>query len=225
MKRHFSKCAIRRGNPSGANHLTHAQAHLQKPPRSAPNSANGASAPPAISGLSISTSQPPSSYTAPWSAATARSSASTSLDQNQFPPSLGDSTRTSRSSSFIAADGNSDEERKRYSAGSNLAPVNGHLETHTNGVNGVSGVDRPMSYPMAADRPAAPGIRENQPNGWLGHQPIAASNGTLPSMQFMRPSGNGWPQYHASPNNDGPAHWSNCFTPGAQDTIIYNAQH
>jgi hypothetical protein len=30
LKRHFQKCSIRRGNPSGATHLSHAQAHLKK---------------------------------------------------------------------------------------------------------------------------------------------------------------------------------------------------
>lgn len=30
MKRHFQKCSIRRGNPTGASHLSHAQAHLKK---------------------------------------------------------------------------------------------------------------------------------------------------------------------------------------------------
>src|SRR5436309_15867218 len=33
LKRHFQKCSIRRGNPTGVSHLTHAQAHLNKPPR------------------------------------------------------------------------------------------------------------------------------------------------------------------------------------------------
>ncbi|KAM3085175.1 hypothetical protein ACMFMG_003604 [Clarireedia jacksonii] len=30
LKRHFQKCSIRRGNPSGLSHLSHAQAHLKK---------------------------------------------------------------------------------------------------------------------------------------------------------------------------------------------------
>ena len=30
MKRHFQKCSIRRGNPTGANHLQHSQSHLKK---------------------------------------------------------------------------------------------------------------------------------------------------------------------------------------------------
>lgn len=31
LKRHFQKCSIRRGNPTGASHLSHAQEHLKKP--------------------------------------------------------------------------------------------------------------------------------------------------------------------------------------------------
>ena len=30
LKRHFQKCSIRRGNPPGASHLSHAQAHLKR---------------------------------------------------------------------------------------------------------------------------------------------------------------------------------------------------
>jgi len=30
LKRHFQKCSIRRGNPTGASHLSHAQTHLKK---------------------------------------------------------------------------------------------------------------------------------------------------------------------------------------------------
>jgi hypothetical protein len=30
LKRHFQKCSIRRGNPTGASHLSHAQSHLKK---------------------------------------------------------------------------------------------------------------------------------------------------------------------------------------------------
>lgn len=30
LKRHFQKCSIRRGNPTGASHLSHSQAHIKK---------------------------------------------------------------------------------------------------------------------------------------------------------------------------------------------------
>ncbi|KAJ5282755.1 hypothetical protein N7505_000735 [Penicillium chrysogenum] len=30
LKRHFQKCSIRRGNPTGATHLSHPQAHLKR---------------------------------------------------------------------------------------------------------------------------------------------------------------------------------------------------
>ncbi|RKF71263.1 hypothetical protein GcC1_103005 [Golovinomyces cichoracearum] len=30
LKRHFQKCSLRRGNPTGASHLSHSQAHLKK---------------------------------------------------------------------------------------------------------------------------------------------------------------------------------------------------
>lgn len=42
LKRHFQKCSIRRGNPTGASHLSHAQAHLKKPGQHK-NNASGSS--------------------------------------------------------------------------------------------------------------------------------------------------------------------------------------
>ncbi len=30
LKRHFIKCSVRRGNPTGASHLSHPQAHVKK---------------------------------------------------------------------------------------------------------------------------------------------------------------------------------------------------
>jgi len=32
LKRHFIKCSVRRGNPTGATHLSHPQAHVKKNP-------------------------------------------------------------------------------------------------------------------------------------------------------------------------------------------------
>lgn len=40
LKRHFQKCSIRRGNPTGANHLAHSQAHLRKNRAGAANEQN-----------------------------------------------------------------------------------------------------------------------------------------------------------------------------------------
>lgn len=40
LKRHFQKCSIRRGNPTGASHLSHAQAHLKKS-HPGPHKSNG----------------------------------------------------------------------------------------------------------------------------------------------------------------------------------------
>ena len=34
LKRHFLKCSVRRGNPTGATHLSHPQAHVKKNPTS-----------------------------------------------------------------------------------------------------------------------------------------------------------------------------------------------
>jgi hypothetical protein len=42
LKRHFQKCSIRRGNPTGASHLSHAQAHLKKSQMPSENDMMGA---------------------------------------------------------------------------------------------------------------------------------------------------------------------------------------
>ncbi|KAL9092051.1 MAG: hypothetical protein Q9159_001050 [Coniocarpon cinnabarinum] len=223
LKRHFAKCAIRRGNPTGANHLTHAQAHLNKPPRTAPNSSNGSTAPPPLTSLSaISTNQPPSSYhQGPWSATTARSSATT-MDQNHFP--MGDSTRTSRSSSLMGPEAHLDEERKRYSTGgATLAPANGNVDAAT---NGVQGHERPFSYPFGADRQMPTAFRDSNGNGFSYPSSMAQQpEQQLPSMSGYMRTTNGWPQPYNAPTNDHNQNWSNCFTPGGQDSLMYGGHH
>ena len=223
MKRHFSKCAIRRGNPTNATHLTHAQAHLQKSNRSAPNSSNGTSAPPPLSGLtSIQTGGfNAAGHGQPWSAITARSSASTSLDQNQISSSINESARTSRSSSLTGPENNGDDVRKRYSAGTNLAPMNGNVESHAD--NHAS--ERPFSYPLTGDhRQVSSG---QQMNGFFAAPPSTAPhNEHLPPMNGYMRAANGWPhaQYNTSHPETHQQNWTHCFAPGGQDTLMYNGQ-
>lgn len=42
LKRHFQKCSLRRGNPTGASHLSHPQAHLKRSQAAANAAANAA---------------------------------------------------------------------------------------------------------------------------------------------------------------------------------------
>ena len=204
--------------------MTHAQAHLNKPPRSAPNSSNGSTAPPPLNALtSISTNQPPSSYQqGPWSATTARSSATATMDQNHLP--MGDSTRTSRSSSLIGPDPHADEERKRFSTGASLAPMNGNYESTS---TSATSHERPFSYPFGADR-QMPAYRDS--NGTSGY-PYQASmpppqEQQLPSIPgYMRPT-HGWPtQYNHGSASDGNPSWSQYFNANGQDSVMYNGHH
>ena len=57
MKRHFQKCSVRRGNPTGASHLSNPAAHLKKSQNAAKNSA-GAS----ISSAETTPNQIPGTY-------------------------------------------------------------------------------------------------------------------------------------------------------------------
>jgi len=41
LKRHFIKCSVRRGNPTGATHLSHPQAHVKKNPTGQKSMADG----------------------------------------------------------------------------------------------------------------------------------------------------------------------------------------
>lgn len=47
LKRHFQKCSIRRGNPTGATHLSHPHAHLKRTQQQQQAAANAAAANPA----------------------------------------------------------------------------------------------------------------------------------------------------------------------------------
>jgi Fungal specific transcription factor domain len=61
LKRHFQKCSIRRGNPTGASHLSHAQAHLKKShpgPHKASDSASDGDLMRNINGMSNLSSDP-----------------------------------------------------------------------------------------------------------------------------------------------------------------------
>ena len=61
LKRHFQKCSVRRGNPTGASHLSNPAAHLKKSQAAANNEAkvkvespiNGVNPPSAMNGASL----------------------------------------------------------------------------------------------------------------------------------------------------------------------------
>ena len=44
LKRHFQKCSLRRGNPTGASHLSHSQAYLKRSQNSLPGAYDSSTA-------------------------------------------------------------------------------------------------------------------------------------------------------------------------------------
>jgi hypothetical protein len=109
LKRHFQKCSIRRGNPTGANHLQHAQQHLQK--NRAPNGAEATSYLNHIQSTSMPYSDAGYSMGMPQMPAVAANGYGGEL------PSIADqhsmSARTSRSNSLINRPGSGVEENRR----------------------------------------------------------------------------------------------------------------
>jgi len=112
LKRHFQKCSIRRGNPTGANHLQHAQQHLQKNRQpSGPeqntylNHIGGTSMPYADAGYAMGMPQMPSA------AANGYGGDLPSISNHQTM-----STRTSRSSSLIRPGSGAEDNRRSISA-------------------------------------------------------------------------------------------------------------
>ena len=109
LKRHFQKCSIRRGNPTGANHLQHAQQHLQK--NRAPAGADANSYLNHIQGTTMPYSDGGYSMGMPQMPAVGPNGYAADL------PSIADqhsmSARTSRSNSLINRPGSGVEENRR----------------------------------------------------------------------------------------------------------------
>ena len=229
MKRHFTKCSLRRGNPTGNTHLHNAQAHLTRsgPSTSTSTANNSQVLPPANDGPA-----PNSSYQSVFSAS------SNSYHWNGAdPPSMSrvhnndDSGRTTRSNSaFDRPDSGSGDDRRRLSATMSLAPINGSM--HAPQPNGQSSNE--ASYPQGG-RHAMNGVQEPQVNGHPSRdaygQPMAPGT---PATQAMAMSGHADQQQQSHHYMRGgypaPAQlqqqdWSNYFQPGGQDTMMFSPHH
>ena len=120
----------------------------------------------------------------------------------------------------MGPDMNGDEDRKRFSTGTNLPPINGHAESQAG--HGTGTDHRPFSYPVGADqRHVGHGIREPHANGFYNHSTMAPPAEPVHSgPTYMR--SNGWPPYNQPTTQEHHTNWSNCFTPGGQDAVMYN---
>ncbi|KAJ8613338.1 hypothetical protein MRB53_037025 [Persea americana] len=108
LKRHFGKCSLRRGNPQGLGHLTHAQDHIK--PRSTSSATSTAGAAPQTNGLRANWPAPGGMH-------------AYGPDPTYHTNGAGKSERTSRDSSQHRP-GSSDgsEGRYRHANGNVLAP-------------------------------------------------------------------------------------------------------
>jgi len=81
LKRHFQKCSIRRGNPTGASHLSNPAAHLKKTQQQAAKAAAAAS--PANPGTPSTNSMPSAPFTSASMPSTSLPSTSANLPTSQ----------------------------------------------------------------------------------------------------------------------------------------------
>lgn len=225
LKRHFNKCSIRRGNPTGATHLTHAQAHI-RPSQSAPNSATGNAPPSVLNGSTTPSVNGNSNHSPGYRSLWHPNSAgwpATNGDQAQMPPvHPGESARTSRSSSFMGRPGSSSsDDKKRFSGSSSYGhTTNGSVETSP---TIAPPQERGSSFSFNHDRMHGHGQRDNHSGSFYAQGPPLTMSGQMEhnhSYPFYR---SGFPQYNGATN--GHMHqdsWANAFQPGGQDTMMYS---
>lgn len=237
LKRHFIKCSIRRGNPTGATHLTHAQDHLKHTqPAATPTSATAsasasASVPSSRTGPSSTvSSNPPSSYSGHWQSNPRAFGNFHGGSDLVSPQNFGDSNRSSRSSSVARPGSSSDDDvKKRYSSSSTLATVAGTVEASP---QVLQGHDRNISFNYNNhDRQLMNSQREYS-NGNIYHPVSEARMPMSTHAEGIAPAGyyrEGYQHFPAIPQqNQMPQQqqqqqqqWNHCFQPGASDHMMY----
>ncbi|KAF2180571.1 hypothetical protein K469DRAFT_692765 [Zopfia rhizophila CBS 207.26] len=155
LKRHFQKCSIRRGNPTGANHLQNAQSHLQKnrPP-------NGPDANTYLNHINTSMAYTDSAYGSSLVGMPSMSSIQT--DPSAYADALPSmstqslSARTSRSNSLIRPSSGVGENRRSLSA---LEFGNGRFNVNGNDFRVSTGLQNNLSHglnPYGSQQSQAP---------------------------------------------------------------------
>ncbi|KAF2196503.1 hypothetical protein GQ43DRAFT_254403 [Delitschia confertaspora ATCC 74209] len=219
LKRHFQKCSIRRGNPTGANHLTHAQNHLQKNRLStgAPeaNSYLGhintsmaftdAAHANALAGMPPFPSDP-SAYAGPLSSMSARTSRSNSLIRPSVSQMDNMNRRSMSALEFANASANLDGNNYRSSAFQTNLPHGLNTYTSQQGQSSaqVSTSANPYSYEHAIGN-----------HGLSQSGPVKAENNT--PTTYGRPTQNGDGMNGAQEND---LKWNGSFTPGSHDNYL-----
>ena len=221
LKRHFTKCSVRRGNPHGLTHLTHARASARNShslPGLMPSQTAVPVNVPANQVAGIRTSWPNGS-SAPQNF---------NQDPNQLSNgSLLDSSRSSRSTSIVRPASSGSDDKKRFQPPNGLPPVSSGMnagQTLTAEALVTQGEDRKYS-PFAYQRPGhnyqdSPATNFYAPSS-APPVPLNHAAEHPPPFPYGRPNA---PQYSNGTHNvNGQVQtdWSNYFQGGAQDPLMY----
>lgn len=228
LKRHFAKCSIRRGNPHGLTHLTHARA----PPRTAvslpgimPSQSGGVP----VSGPS----NPSGSVRTSWSGGTPVQ-AQYNQDPSQVPSGLLGSNGSSRSNSIIRPASSGSDDKKRYAV-NGLAPLPSGLasappQSNTEALTAQDSDRKYGAFQYSRDRIPAQNYQENQNQNFYnqtnaGAAPMNPQSQQNPGFAYQR---GGVPQYGVNPAQPNGTmkteDWSTYFQTGAQDPPMFLSQ-
>jgi len=210
LKRHFQKCSIRRGNPTGASHLSHAQAHLKKSHPGPHKSSSSLSNEHDMMGVNgLSSLNDPSMH--PFGVIPDGSipDAASNMTDEQASQQLSRSNSLKR----FSTDGGQDRRSMAGSGGSNRGSFDQN------------------SYNIASTMPSGmnPSLAFSMPNGQNGHSYSQnynyAGNGTNLQHQStadLQPLANGrnMPVYPNINTTNHGLEWSNIFQPPAQGVYI-----
>ncbi|KAI1470433.1 fungal-specific transcription factor domain-containing protein [Daldinia caldariorum] len=216
LKRHFQKCSIRRGNPTGVSHLSHPQAHVKKQQQNAQKANEGD-----LSHMNGMTNMPGDNVVHPFGMVQIQDGmGNMANDQNQL----------SRSSSMSRMDENGNRDRRSMTGGyngdvsnsmsSNINPQlanfnmpqgqNGMPMYGASGSNQQSGLDWSQMFPQSGAHHAY--VNQFPPN--IGQNQTAIK--TEPNLTSERP--NGMPGMAPNDVNDRSLFFSNWdVQPSMQD--------
>ncbi|KAI1457582.1 hypothetical protein F4805DRAFT_467392 [Annulohypoxylon moriforme] len=190
LKRHFQKCSIRRGNPTGVSHLSHPQAHVKKQQQNAQKANEGD-----MGHMNGMANMPGDNVVHPFGMVQIQDGmGNMANDQNQL----------SRSSSMSRMDDNGNRDRRSMTGGyngdvsntmsSNINPqlANFNLPPNSNGMSAMygasgsnpqSGLDWTQMFPQSGAHHAY--VNQYPPN--IGQNQTAIK--TEPNLPSERPSG------------------------------------
>ncbi|KAI0152214.1 fungal-specific transcription factor domain-containing protein [Hypoxylon sp. NC0597] len=216
LKRHFQKCSIRRGNPTGVSHLSHPQAHVKKQQQNAQKANEGD-----MGHMNGMTNMPGDNVVHPFGMVQIQDGmGNMANDQNQL----------SRSSSMSRMDENGNRDRRSMTGGyngdvsnsmsSNINPqlANFNMPPSQNGMpmygasgsNQQSGLDWSQMFPQSGAHHAY--VNQYPPN--IGQNQTAIK--TEPNLTSEKP--NGMPGVASNDVNDRSLFFSNWgMLPSTQD--------